>query len=78
MKQEILVAGLGVTGIATAKAVAKLGKQVLVFEEDASAAMQSKANELRLIANIEVTFIQPEVLPKLIITSQDGSQIILF
>lgn len=69
MKQEILVAGLGVTGIATAKAVAKLGKQVLVFEEDASAAMQSKANELRLIANIEVTFIQPEVLPKLIITS---------
>ncbi len=69
MKQEILVAGLGVTGIATAKALAKLGKQILVFEEDASAAMQSKANEISLIANIEVTFIQPEVLPKLIITS---------
>ena len=69
MKQEILVAGLGVTGAATAKALAKLGKQILVYEEDNSAAMQNKANEMRLIANIEVTFTQPEILPKLIITS---------
>ena len=69
MKQEILVAGLGVTGAATAKALAKLGKQILVYEEDNSAAMQNKANEMRLIANIEVTFTQPENLPKLIITS---------
>mgnify|MGYP006166067467 CR=1 FL=1 len=49
MKQEILVAGLGVTGAATAKALAKLGKQILVYEEDNSAAMQNKANEMRLI-----------------------------
>jgi len=69
MKQEILVAGLGVTGVATAKALAKLGMQILVYEEDASAAMQSKASEIRLNSNIEVTFIQPEILPKLVITS---------
>ncbi len=69
MKQEILVAGLGVTGIATAKALAQLGKNILVYEENSSAAMQSKADELRLIANIDVTFTQPETLPKLIITS---------
>jgi UDP-N-acetylmuramoylalanine--D-glutamate ligase len=69
MKQEILVAGLGVTGVATAKALAQLGKNILVYEENSSAAMQSKADELRLIANIDVTFTQPETLPKLIITS---------
>ena len=69
MKQEILVAGLGVTGVATAKSLAKLGKSVLVYEEDSSAAMQIKADEIRLIANIDVTFAQPETLPKLIITS---------
>ena len=68
MKQEILVAGLGVTGVATAKSLAKLGKSVLVYEEDSSAAMQIKADEIRLIANIDVTFAQPETLPKLIIT----------
>ena len=59
MKQEILVAGLGVTGVATAKALAQLGKNILVYEENSSAAMQSKADELRLIANIDVTFTQP-------------------
>lgn len=69
MKQEILVAGLGVTGVATAKALAQLGKNILVYEENSSSAMQSKADELRLIANIDVTFTQPETLPKLIITS---------
>ena len=69
MKQEILVAGLGVTCVATAKALAQLGKNILVYEENSSAAMQSKADELRLIANIDVTFTQPENLPKLIITS---------
>lgn len=69
MKQEILVAGLGVTGVSTAKALAQLGKNILVYEENSSAAMQSKADELRLIANIDVTFTQPENLPKLIITS---------
>jgi glycine/D-amino acid oxidase-like deaminating enzyme len=47
MKQEILVAGLGVTGVATAKCLAKLGKNVLVYEEDSSAAMQTKAEEIR-------------------------------
>jgi UDP-N-acetylmuramoylalanine--D-glutamate ligase len=69
MNQEILVAGLGVTGVATAKALAKLGKKVLVYEEDASAAMQSKAKEIAALDNIEITFIQPKILPKLIITS---------
>jgi len=56
MKQEILVAGLGVTGVATAKSLPTLGKSVLVYEEDSSAAMQIKADEIRLIANIDVTF----------------------
>jgi UDP-N-acetylmuramoylalanine--D-glutamate ligase len=69
MKQEILVAGLGVTGVATAKALAKLGKNVLVYEENSSAEMQIKADEIKLIANIDVTFKIPETLPKLIITS---------
>lgn len=69
MEHEILVAGLGVTGAATAKALAKLGKSILVYEEDASAAMKSKADELKLISNIDITFVQPEILPKLIITS---------
>ena len=69
MKQEILVAGLGVTGVATAKALAKLGKNVLVYEENSTAEMQIKADEIKLIANIDVTFKIPETLPKLIITS---------
>jgi len=69
MKQEILVAGLGVTGVATAKALAKLGKNVLVYEENSSAEMQIKADEIKLIGNIDVTFKIPETLPKLIITS---------
>jgi UDP-N-acetylmuramoylalanine--D-glutamate ligase len=69
MKQDILVAGLGVTGVATAKALAKLGNNILVYEEDSSDAMQIKAEEIRSIANIEVTFTQPKTLPKLIITS---------
>jgi len=69
MEQEILVAGLGVTGVATAKALAKIGKTVLVYEENASTSMQTKANELKLNTNIDVTFEQPEILPKLIITS---------
>lgn len=65
---EILVAGLGVTGVATARALVKLGYQVQVFEERDDAEHRELARELSELG-VEVLFDIPGEFPKQVITS---------
>ena len=65
---DTLVAGLGVTGVATARALHKLGYQVTVFEERDDAAHRELAQELAALG-ITVTFAIPDDFPKQVITS---------
>lgn len=65
---ETLIAGLGVTGVATARALHKLGYQVTVFEERDDAAHRELAQELAALG-ISVTFAIPDDFPEQVITS---------
>jgi UDP-N-acetylmuramoylalanine--D-glutamate ligase len=65
---EILVAGLGVTGVATARALVKLGYQVQVFEERDDSHHRELASELGGLG-ISVTFEIPSEFPPHVITS---------
>lgn len=65
---KILVAGLGVTGEATARSLNKLGHQVTVYEERDDQRHRELASELASIG-INVTFKSPEEFPSLVITS---------
>ena len=68
MVSEILVAGLGVTGVATARALVKLGYQVEVFEERDDAHHREVARELGELG-VTVTFDIPGQIPRHVITS---------
>ncbi len=65
---QLLVAGLGVTGAATARALVKLGYSVTVFEERDDADHRELARELSP-EGIEVTFTPPTEFPEQVITS---------
>ena len=65
---EVLVAGLGVTGHATARALVKIGYQVSIFEERNSQDHQALAEELSQLG-VQVNFGTPENFPPLVITS---------
>lgn len=65
---RILVAGLGVTGVATARSLVKLGFEVSVFEERDDAQHREIAAEL-LDLGVEVSFEIPEAFPGQVITS---------
>lgn len=65
---EILVAGLGVTGLATARSLVKLGYQVTVFEERDDDHHREVARELAE-EGVLVTFEVPSEFPPLVITS---------
>lgn len=65
---EILVAGLGVTGVATARALVKLGYQVEVFEERDDAHHREVARELGELG-VTVIFDIPGQFPPHVITS---------
>jgi UDP-N-acetylmuramoylalanine--D-glutamate ligase len=68
MMSEMLITGLGVTGVATARALNKLGYQVSVFEERDDVAHQKLSEELAALG-IAVTFDIPTNFPKQVITS---------
>jgi UDP-N-acetylmuramoylalanine--D-glutamate ligase len=65
---EILIAGLGVTGVATARALVRLGYQVQVFEERDDLEHRTLASELGALG-VEVAFDIPSEFPPLVITS---------
>jgi UDP-N-acetylmuramoylalanine--D-glutamate ligase len=65
---QVLIAGLGVTGDATARALVKLGYEVLVFEERDDQRHRELAAELKKLG-VNVTFAVPESFPPLVITS---------
>ena len=65
---RVLIAGLGVTGDATARALVKLGYEVLVFEERDDQHHRELAEELKKLG-VSVTFTFPVDFPPLVITS---------
>ena len=65
---QVLIAGLGVTGEACARALSKLGYEVLVYEERDDFKHRQLANELKTFG-IDVSFEIPKQIPPLVITS---------
>ena len=65
---QVLVTGLGVTGAATARSLAKLGYEVIVFEERDDQSHRELAEKLEKF-NIQVKYEAPKTFPPLVITS---------
>jgi UDP-N-acetylmuramoylalanine--D-glutamate ligase len=65
---QVLIAGLGVTGEACARALSTLGYRVLVYEERDDLKHRELATELNTLG-INVSFEIPEEIPPLVITS---------
>ena len=65
---QVLIAGLGVTGEACARALSSLGYEVLVYEERDDLKHRELASELMKLG-IKVSFEIPERIPPLVITS---------
>ena len=65
---QVLATGLGVTGAATAPSLAKLGYEVIVFEERDDQSHRELAEKLEEF-NIQVKYEAPKTFPPLVITS---------